>query len=71
LFIPYPHAASNHQYYNAKTIVDTDAAWMVEEKDFDIAIFEKIDATAIAMKSEKLFGVIKAGGAKAIARSIS
>jgi UDP-N-acetylglucosamine--N-acetylmuramyl-(pentapeptide) pyrophosphoryl-undecaprenol N-acetylglucosamine transferase len=70
LFIPFPYAASNHQYFNAKTIVDMDAAWMVEEKDFDMKIFESIDAAALTSKSKKLFGVIDQGGAKAIAQSI-
>ena len=31
IFIPYPTAADNHQYYNAKTIMDIGGAWIVEE----------------------------------------
>ncbi|MDA3968559.1 UDP-N-acetylglucosamine--N-acetylmuramyl-(pentapeptide) pyrophosphoryl-undecaprenol N-acetylglucosamine transferase [Helicobacter ibis] len=33
LFIPYPHAASNHQYYNAKFIDDLNLGFLCEEKD--------------------------------------
>ncbi len=31
IFIPYPTAADNHQYLNAKAIVDMGAAWLVKE----------------------------------------
>lgn len=31
IFIPYPTAADNHQYYNAKEIVDMEAGWLVKE----------------------------------------
>ena len=31
IFIPYPTAADNHQYYNAKEIVDQKAGWLVKE----------------------------------------
>lgn len=33
IFIPYPSAADNHQYYNAKAIVDINAGWLVKEND--------------------------------------
>lgn len=31
ILIPYPTAADNHQYYNAKELVDNKASWLVEE----------------------------------------
>ena len=31
IFIPYPYAADNHQFFNAKEIVDSKAGWVVEE----------------------------------------
>ena len=31
IFIPYPSAADNHQYYNAKAIMDIGGAWIVDE----------------------------------------
>lgn len=33
ILIPYPAAAENHQYYNAKTLVDRNAAVLVEDKN--------------------------------------
>ncbi len=35
IFIPSPYVANNHQYYNAKEIVDNNAGMMIEEKDLD------------------------------------
>jgi len=32
IFIPYPHAAANHQYYNAKNAEKAGAAYLIEEK---------------------------------------
>ena len=34
ILVPYPYAAENHQYYNAKTMSDRDAAILIEEKNF-------------------------------------
>lgn len=34
LFIPYPHAAENHQYYNALALADRNAGMLTEQKDF-------------------------------------
>lgn len=34
--IPSPYVSENHQYYNAKTLVDAGAAILFEEKDLDI-----------------------------------
>ena len=31
VFVPYPHAAEDHQTYNAKTLVDDGAAFMVKD----------------------------------------
>ncbi len=33
ILIPYPYAAENHQYYNAKDLADNEAAVLIEEKD--------------------------------------
>lgn len=33
ILIPFPYAAENHQYYNAKTIEDSNAGIIIEEKD--------------------------------------
>ena len=41
LFVPFPYAADNHQVLNARTLADSGAALMVEEKDLTGAILAK------------------------------
>jgi len=45
LFIPYPYAASDHQYYNALFLVEKKLAWMMRESEIDtqnvIALLEE------------------------------
>ena len=35
ILIPYPAAAENHQYYNAKSFSDVNACILLQEKDFN------------------------------------
>lgn len=46
-FIPYPHAAGDHQFYNAKFIVDNDLGWCERESD-------ELKSKLIAVLGEKL-----------------
>ena len=34
ILVPYPYAAENHQYHNAKVLADHGAAILIEEKDY-------------------------------------
>ena len=46
IFIPSPYVANNHQYKNAKDLVDQNAGIMLEEKDMtDRSLIELIDKT--------------------------
>ena len=38
VFIPLPHAIDNHQYHNAKWLVDQQAAVLIEQKDLSEAV---------------------------------
>lgn len=42
IFIPSPYVTNNHQYKNAKDLVDKDAALMIEEKDLNKVNFIKM-----------------------------
>ena len=45
ILIPFPYAAENHQYYNAKTIEDSNAGIIIEEKDLTSEVLKnKIEA---------------------------
>jgi UDP-N-acetylglucosamine--N-acetylmuramyl-(pentapeptide) pyrophosphoryl-undecaprenol N-acetylglucosamine transferase len=70
IFIPYPYAAGDHQYYNAKFLADKNLGWVIREKDLSskkiIEILENInDISAI---SKNLMSMVKPEGAKEIAK---
>ena len=35
LFVPYPHAAGDHQYHNAKFLADRHLAWVIRESELE------------------------------------
>ncbi len=44
IFIPYPYAADNHQYFNAKDLENSNASWCYAQKDISSLILaEKIN----------------------------
>ena len=67
LFIPYPYAAANHQYFNAKYIVDNEASLMIEEHLIEYKdIYDKLINIDIAKMSLKLSSMIKRDGVQRI-----
>ncbi len=42
VFVPYPHAAEDHQTFNAKHLVERNAAWMVKDADAKTELVQKI-----------------------------
>ncbi len=47
ILVPYPYAAENHQYHNAKVLEDHGAAMLIEEKNYDrTALIERVKALA-------------------------
>lgn len=53
-FIPYPFAAANHQYFNARYLVQNNLCFLQEEKDLDQNYFFQCLQEDIASKSEQL-----------------
>ncbi|SFV60960.1 UDP-N-acetylglucosamine--N-acetylmuramyl-(pentapeptide) pyrophosphoryl-undecaprenol N-acetylglucosamine transferase [hydrothermal vent metagenome] len=70
LFIPYPYAASDHQYYNAKYLVDNDLAWLQRESDDPEKLLYKILDEDLSKKSKALMQLSKKDGAKEILKFI-
>ncbi len=66
LFIPYPYAAGNHQYHNAKFLADKDLALLVTQDKLDVKILYEIFAKDIRKMSEGLSIMIEKDGAKKI-----
>ena len=63
LFIPYPYAAGDHQYYNAFHHVKMNAGWVVRQNMLKSEIFLNILDTDIEMISRKLGAMISQNGA--------
>ena len=56
ILVPYPYAAENHQYYNAKVLENAGAAKIIEEKDLNVDILYDYLKDIIDNKKEKTMG---------------
>ena len=66
LFIPYPYAASDHQYYNAKFLQDNGLCFLKRENELNPSIIDEILNSDISKMSYGLNNTIKQDGAKGI-----
>jgi len=54
-YVPYPYAASNHQFYNAKFVVDGGMGWCVtESEDLKTELLKVLKDLDLEQKSKKL-----------------
>jgi len=67
LYIPYPYAAGDHQFYNAKFLVDQDVAWIMRESELDVEKVINLLDENMKDKSKKLQSMIEKDGALQIA----
>lgn len=71
LFIPYPHAAKNHQYYNAKELSDKNAGLLKTQDELDEKILlEIIQNIKLKDMSQNLSQIITKNGIKEITNII-
>ncbi len=71
LFIPYPYAAKDHQFYNAQFLVEQHLAWLMREEEITL---EKVTALLdedLQAKSRGLMEAVEKGGSKQIAQLLS
>jgi UDP-N-acetylglucosamine--N-acetylmuramyl-(pentapeptide) pyrophosphoryl-undecaprenol N-acetylglucosamine transferase len=69
VFIPYPYAAGDHQYYNAKFLKEQGLAWIMRENNIDSSkIIKIITREDIASVSRGLQQLIERNGASEIAK---
>ncbi len=67
LYIPYPYAASDHQYHNAKFLADKNLAWIMREDEIsEDAILAMIDED-MSPKSIGLMETVERDGSQKIA----
>ncbi len=67
LYIPYPYAAGDHQFYNAKFLVDQEVAWIMRESEIAIDKVVALLDEDMSKKSQKLQELIEKDGALQIA----
>ena len=71
LYVPYPYAAGDHQFYNASFIVEHELGWCEREgEDLEsklLSILEKLD---LQNKSKKLLSYTSAGVAKKMIQEV-
>lgn len=67
IFVPYPYAANNHQYFNAKFLVEKEAALLFTSIQETLELLDTIDLTSM---SQKLLHIAQPGGAKRIVDTI-
>ncbi len=70
LFVPYPHAAGDHQFYNAQYLVEQGVAWSYRESESYARNLIDILESDLESKSRGLMELCHPGGAGAIIDSI-
>jgi len=74
ILVPSPNVAENHQYYNAKSLSDNEAAILIEDKDLkkdlDKSVLETLKSdTKLSGLKQKALGIAKPDAAKVIAQN--
>ncbi len=67
LFIPYPYAASDHQYHNAKFLVEKELAWVMRENEIEKEKVLALLDEDLSQKSKGLMESIERDGSRQIA----
>ena len=67
LFIPYPYAASDHQFYNAQFLVKKELAWIMREKEIDTQKVLALLDEDLTERSRGLMEIVEKEGSEKIA----
>jgi UDP-N-acetylglucosamine--N-acetylmuramyl-(pentapeptide) pyrophosphoryl-undecaprenol N-acetylglucosamine transferase len=67
LYIPYPYAAKDHQFYNAQFLVEKDLAWMMREDEIDKDKVLSILDQNLSDQSQGLISIVEKEGSYKIA----
>ena len=71
LYIPYPHAASDHQFHNAQFLVEKELAWIMREEEIDRDRVMALLDENMAEKSRGLMEIVEKNGSEKIAKLLT
>jgi len=71
LYIPYPYAASDHQFYNAQFLVEKDLAWVMRESEIEREKVLALLNEDLASRSRGLMEMVEKEGSEKIARLLA
>jgi len=71
LYIPYPYAAKDHQYYNAQFLVEKNLAWIMREDEISLEKVLDILDEDLREKSQGLIGIVENDGSQKIAQLLT
>ena len=71
LYIPYPYAASDHQFHNAQFLVEKNLAWIMRENEIDTEKVLALLDEDLADKSRGLIEIVEKNGSEKIARLLT
>jgi UDP-N-acetylglucosamine--N-acetylmuramyl-(pentapeptide) pyrophosphoryl-undecaprenol N-acetylglucosamine transferase len=64
LFIPYPYAAGDHQYYNAKYLFDQNLCLLKRENELGLSVMDEVFKLDLKEMSQRLIFISDKSGAK-------
>ncbi len=67
LYIPYPYAASDHQFHNAQFLVEKDLAWIMRENEIDTEKVLALLDENMSDRSKGLMEIVEKNGSEKIA----
>lgn len=75
IFVPYPYAAKDHQYFNAKSFTDEGLGFVIRENELDtksvLGFIESLQGESLEQKSSEVITKIKPNGAREILTHIN
>ena len=71
LYIPYPHAAKDHQFYNAQFLVERNLAWLMRENEIEVSKVVTLLNEDLQNISTGLMDVVEKEGSAKIAKLLT
>ena len=71
LYIPYPYAAKDHQYYNARFLVEKNLAWLKRENEINVDEVIGLLDEDLTQKSQGLIDIVENHGSQKIANLLT